>query len=692
MGTRCLPFVLLLAPFTTRAQTFTTSGGAIPDDGTAVEFPIAVSGLVPSTVDTTTFGLETVCVDIEHTWVSDLEIRLIAPDGTSALVFGGIGGDTDFFTNTCLNAAADQSISDAAPPYTGTFRPQGQMGLVNNGQTGDGTWKLRIYDTYAFADAGTLLSASITFGNDPASYYTIAESDLPIIVINTGGQNIVNEPKVMATMGIIDNGPGNMNHVTDPFNGYNDHIGIEVRGNSSTMFQKKSYGFELWDAAGAEITEPLLGMPSESDWILSASYSDKSLLNNALTFDLGQRMGHYAPRWRHAEVMLDGAYVGTYVLMEKIKRDGDRVAIAKLQPQDTVGDDLSGGYIFKIDWAQGSNAAYWTSPFAPAEADNGQVIEFLMDYPNEPAPQQVAYIAAYVDSFEVALDGPDFADTTSGYRRFLNERSAIDFFLVNELARNVDGYRLSTFLHKDKDSNGGKLTLGPLWDFDLGFANANYCNGSTVEGWAYEFYLDCPDDGKQPPFWWPRLLEDPAFADSLRCRWENLRGNVLGIARLDLWCDSMAAHLALGAQHNFTLWPILGAWVWPNPDPLPDSYTGEIDELKNWLHSRWQWLDDHIPGHCSDVGIGTAGAAAAPVVYPNPFTDRIEVRLGGRSAISGCILIDALGAETSVPWHFSAPEQRLVITPPSALPCGMYLLRIGTGDAWLNVPVVRGNL
>src|SRR6188768_1198130 len=98
MGPRCLLFAPLLAPLLAHPQTFTTSGGAIPDDGTAVEFPIAVSGLVPSTIDTATFGLETVCVNIEHTWVSDIELRIIAPDGTSALLFGGVGGDTDFFT------------------------------------------------------------------------------------------------------------------------------------------------------------------------------------------------------------------------------------------------------------------------------------------------------------------------------------------------------------------------------------------------------------------------------------------------------------------------------------------------------------------------------------------------------------------------------------------------------------------
>ncbi len=198
-------------------------------------------------------------------------------------------------------------------------------------------------------------------------------------------------------------------------------------------------------------------------------------------------MGHYAPRWRHVEVVLNGEYVGVYLLTEKIKRDGDRVDIAKLLPTDTLGDDVTGGYILKVDWAQGTNLVNWVSDYAPPGAGDGQIIRILLDHPDEPHPAQAAYIEAYVDSFENALAGPDFSDTANGFRRFLDERSAIDYFLLSEFARNVDGYRQSTFFYKDKDSNGGKLKFGPVWDFDLGYGSANYCGATDPEGWDYLF-------------------------------------------------------------------------------------------------------------------------------------------------------------------------------------------------------------
>lgn len=662
---RSLAALAALAPTLLVAQTYTATGGGIPDDGSTIDFPISVAGL-PQPLDTVAFGLESVCFTITHTWISDMELRLVAPDGTSVLLLTGIGGDTDDFANTCLNTGAATAITEGGPPYAGSYRPMGQLGLVNNGQSGNGTWLLRIRDTYPFADAGTLLGFSLTFGPDPSTYYAPASTDLPIVIIRTDNDApIPNDPKIPADMGIIDNGPDEPNHSTDPFNDFNGRIGIELRGNSSQTFPKKSYGLELQDDFGEDQSAPLLGMPSESDWILSANYSDKSLLNNPLTFDLGQRMGRYAPRWRHVELWLNGEYQGVYVLTEKIKRDGDRVDVARLDEDDLAGDSLTGGYIVKIDWEQGDNAATWVSDFAPQASQDGQVIEFLVDYPDEPLPQQAAYIEAYVDSFEQALAFEALDDTVNGYRHFLDVRSAIDLMLVNELARNVDGYRLSTFLHKDKASKGGKLVLGPLWDFDLAWRNADYCRGNDPTGWAYDFSGDCPWDGKQIPFWWSRFQEDPAFVDSARCRWETLRNTVFGVDRLHAWCDSMAVELAQGAAHNFQVWPILGAYVWPNPSPIPTTYAGEILELKAFFSERWQWLDANLPGQCPTAGLAEGVPAAALRARPNPFTDVLVLGptadLHGRPQVQ---VLDALGRDVTGqfeagPFNGTALELRL---------------------------------
>ena len=670
------------------SQTFTGGSGPI-NDVSINDFPVVVSGLSPSTIDTNNFGMMTVCINLTHTWDADLEIKIIAPDGTNAILSSGNGGGNDDYTNTCFDQTASTNITNGNAPFTGSFKPQGQMGVVNNGQNGNGTWILRVTDMYA-QDFGNLISWSITFGNNPASYFAFHDSNLPIVVINTNNQTIVDSPKIMCDMGIIFNGAGNRNHMTDPWNNYNGKIGIELRGSSSQSFPKKSYGFELWNNWGWQIDSSLLGMPKDCDWCLIANYTDKSLLNNSLSYYLSRQMGWPAVRWQCVEVVIDGQYQGVYLLTEKIKRDPNRVAISKMTQTDTLGDALTGGYIFKIDKSTSSSGAGWTSSFAPDTAPAGQTIYFQYDYPTDVLimPQQQNYIAAYVDSFETALAGPNFRDTAIGYAHYMNVNSFIDYFLVNEMAKNVDGYRLSTFLYKDRRSKGGKLTAGPVWDYDIAWGNADYCGGYDPTGWAIDFGSICYNDYWQIPFWWDRLMQDTAFENKVRCRWEELKMTILSKQFLWNYCDSMALYLNEGEQRNFIVWPILGTYVWPNPSPIPTTYQGEIDELKNWIDVRWDWIDANIMGNLSGCNLtGISAPQNNPEnnysAYPNPFSTEINlsVYLPGPQPVH-LVLLNALGqvVQPEVVLQHNGGTQALVFRPEADLPAGIYLLRVQAGD------------
>jgi subtilisin-like proprotein convertase family protein len=418
-------------------QTFTGSGGAIPDDGTTIEFSINVQGLVPSTIDTSSFGLETVCIDLTHTWDSDLDIRLIAPDGTSVVLTSGNGGSGHNYSVTCFNSHATEPVISGSAPFNGTYRPQGWLGIVNNGQNPNGIWTLRILDTYPWADTGTLHDWSITFGNDPSGVFTLDSSDIPIVVINTGGVPIPDEPKIHGMMGIIWHGPGNINYITDPFNAWYGHIGIEMRGSSSQLFPKKPYGFETRDEFGNNMNVQLLGMPIENDWVLIPNYSDKSLMRNSFTYDLARSMGYWAPRSRFCEVVVNGEYAGVYALMEKIKRDDDRVDILPMTNADISGDALTGGYIIKIDKWTGSNNDGWESSFLPMAHPDNQKINFLYHYPapDSIVPAQKNYIQSFILQFESTLWGPQFNDPVNGYYQYIDMNSFIDFFIINELRK-----------------------------------------------------------------------------------------------------------------------------------------------------------------------------------------------------------------------------------------------------------------
>ncbi|MDK2908884.1 MAG: hypothetical protein PWR20_451 [Bacteroidales bacterium] len=583
------------------AQTFNGAGGAIPDNGNPGIYSLEVSGLNPGILGTP-WGLESVCINISHNYTGSLRIRLIAPNGENVLLTDCLGGEGHNFTNCCFRDDASESILFAGAPFTGTWKPFENLGYHNNGQNANGIWKLWVLDKDTNWIQGTVLNWSITFGNQAGAPFPFTSSNLPIVKINTNGQEIMDDPKIMANFEIIDNGTGVLNHPGDA-PAYMGYIGVELRGSSSQTFPKKSYGFETWDELGNEIDTTLLGMPAESDWILNANYSDKTLMRNALAYQIWQEMGHYATRYRFVELMLNNRYKGVYILSEKIKRDKNRVNIAKMSTSYNSGDNLTGGYIVKIDKMTGSGGDGWTSNFPPPAHPNGQYIYFQYEYPKaeDITPVQKAYIQNYVDAFEMVLEGSNFQNPEAGWRKYAVENTFIDYFIENEFSKNVDGYRLSTFLHKERDSRGGKLRMGPIWDYDLAWKNADYCGGNSYIGWAYQF--PCPDDWWQVPFWWSRLLEDSIYTRNLRCRWNELRQSVLHKDHLYAYIDSIAFLLDGPQQRNFQAWPILGHYVWPNPWPISTTYQGEILNLKNFIDMRLTWLDYNMPGDCWNTGI-----------------------------------------------------------------------------------------
>ncbi|MDZ7265475.1 MAG: CotH kinase family protein, partial [candidate division KSB1 bacterium] len=446
--------------------------------------------------------------------------------------------------------------------------------------------------------------ATATMGNLIWQHTTSLQfqsSNLPIVIIDTFGQEIPDEPKIIARMGIIDNGEGQRNYLTDPCNNYDGPIGIEIRGSTTRWFPKLQYAIETRDRTGNDSTVSLLGFPPEEDWILYAPYTDKSLMRNVLAYRLSNDLGRYASRTRYCELVLNGSYEGVYVLMEKIKRDRNRVNISKLQPTDIEGDAVTGGYIIKIDKPDGAKNQGWDSPFLPYPGA-WQRIFYQYHYPDqdEIVPAQQAYIKTFMTVFETVMSGPWYADSQVGYSRYIDIDSFVDNFILIELSKNIDGYRLSTFFHKDRDSKNGKLVMGPIWDYNLAFGNADYYLGAMVSGWQVEFLEK--DDNWENPFWWRKLMADSNFVNKINRRWKLLRKDVLSIPRIYGVIDSLATLLDEAQRRNFERWPILGTYVWPNPY-IGGSYMAEVRYLKSWVQNRILWMDASMPGNAAtDIG------------------------------------------------------------------------------------------
>lgn len=437
------------------------------------------------------------------------------------------------------------------------------------------------------------LCFSVIFGLSVFSQ-EFTQSNLPIVIIETNGQNIPDEPKITVEMGIIYNGAGQINFITDPFNEYNGVIGIEKRGSTSQwFFPKKQYAFETRDAEGNNLNVSLLGLPPENDWILHAPYSDKSLMRNVISYKIASEMGHYAPRTVYCELVINGDYKGIYIIMEKIKRDENRVDIAELDENDLAGDSLTGGYIIKIDKNEGSSNDGWNSQFPPYPgAWQNVYYQYHYPKPDNIKYAQKQYIQQFIYDFEAVMNGNNYSDPESGYAAIIDVNAFTDYILLNEFTKNVDAYRISTFLYKDRNSKNGKLKAGPVWDYNIALGNADYSGAYFPEDWIITSE-DSHNDNFVVTYWWVRLFEDPAFFQNMILRWNIFRNTILQNNSINNFIDNTVLLLDEAQQRNFERWPILGEYVWPNYF-IGDTYEQEVEFLEEWIDGRIDWMDEQL--------------------------------------------------------------------------------------------------
>lgn len=442
---------------------------------------------------------------------------------------------------------------------------------------------------------GYFNTQNIIFNNPPDWFKEVeqfTDSNLPIVVINTNNQQIMDKDRIVAHMGVIDNPDGIRNNITDLYSGYYGYISIETRGQSTQMFPKKAYALETQNIDGSNNNVELMGMPKENDWILYAPYSDKSLIRNALTFELYRKTGNYCSRTAFCEVVINGEYRGLYMLMEKIKRDNDRLDIGTLNPDEISGNDITGGYIFKvdkIDYDYVDELHGWTSYPDPAYPSTMK-ITYQYNYPDEEdiAPQQREYLKDFVLDTEEALIHDAFAHKQWGYNKFLNVSSFVDFMLINEITKEVDKYKFSSYFYKMKESKGNEIYAGPIWDFNLGYGNVNYWNfGLSTEDWLYEQIWD-------RIFWWDRLMQDDYFYALSAKRWNDLRKNEWSDENIINLIDSLTTRIDEAKDRNFQRWDILGKYIWPNHDWQNNTYADEVNYVRNFILQRVQWMDNAL--------------------------------------------------------------------------------------------------
>ena len=397
---------------------------------------------------------------------------------------------------------------------------------------------------------------------------------------------IRNYEMVAASVRYFDNETEN-NHLTDrPV--VEERAMFRIRGASSRNFDKKNYLLKFTEedmTRGLDVS--LSGMAADNSWALHGPFLDKSLIRNYLCYNLAGEIMDYAPNARFCELFVNGEYVGLYLLTEKIGySENGRIDFTKTDPDMTVTS-----YILQVDRGAkdprysletfGSNS-YLTR--TKLHAGQGY-LEIL--YPGKTLTQnQHDYIVSDFSRFEKTIFSFDYNHPDRGYRQYIDVRSFIDFFLINEFALNYDAPGLSTYLYKDVS---GKLKMC-VWDFDAAF---DYYRFSEVTPETFRIHN---------ALWFKYLFKDEAFVDQVVERYDDLRKRFLNEEYLFQYIDETVAYLGPAIARNYEKWgySFNSTYNGVNYDYLePESrnvrsFDAAIRQIKDTITLRLRHMDSNL--------------------------------------------------------------------------------------------------
>ena len=379
--------------------------------------------------------------------------------------------------------------------------------------------------------------------------------NIPVIYIDTKGAGIYDkENYVDGTITIKD--PENIYSNVSEFSA---PMGIRGRGNSTWGFPKKPYKIKLKEKAS------IFGMGADKEWCLLANYADRTLMRNIVAMRMSELCGFaWTPHMYSVHVYLNNQYQGVYTFCEHKKVSSSRVDI-----------DLDAGDVYlEIEQQQDETTCWWT----------GMGVPMMFSDPEVPSPELLAEVKKWFADFETSLYSDYMADPERGYAAYIDVDSFIDYYIVQEVSKNTDGnLRKSSFITK---KIGEKLVMYHLWDFDLTFGNNSWVLHSPEGFYILNYKPDCTIGDN----WFNRMIKDPAFAQRLKDRFNQLLPKFLTITS---FIDEQALILDKAQQMNFQVWDINESVDWINCPSL-GSYEAEVEFLKDFYTQRLLWLRREI--------------------------------------------------------------------------------------------------
>ena len=392
-------------------------------------------------------------------------------------------------------------------------------------------------------------------------------ASLPILRIESDGPILNKVDYVKANLEIVGNGT---NEGLWDFN--REKIEIRLRGNSTLRLPKKPFRIKF-----PEKYSPLgLNHAKERSWVLLANDCDKSLIRNAVAFKIsniiqtGVNYRKFTPCTQFVDLYLNGIYEGNYHLTDQVEVNPGRVEVKSLKASDAVDPStITGGYLLELDGFANSEPLWFSSP-------KGMKATIRHPDSDDYAPSQKAWITSHFSSIETILFSYDFKNPSTGWRKYIDINSWVDYCIINEMAGNSDAW-WSTYMSKERDVD--YFVMGPVWDFDIAFNNDNRIFNATTRLMA--------DAAHEPKIWIKRFMQDETFKAAIKARWNEKKDELL---ELTAYIDELASLLDMSQKANFKRWDITQQAL-GHANPAPASYQDALAQLKNYLETRYKFLD-----------------------------------------------------------------------------------------------------
>ena len=415
---------------------------------------------------------------------------------------------------------------------------------------------------------------------------------LPLVIIDTGGVEIPGEPildetgkevgftttdqeETMLTARISVMSRDDQNHHPSDEPDLESEMLIRIRGNSSRYFDKKNYLIRLVDEKGSYRSEEVMGMAPHYEWALHGPFLDKSLIRNYMWYNVAGEFMDYAPNVRFCEVILNGAYMGLYIMTETIT-NGEDCRINVSEPVDGTNQT---GYLLRLD--RGSNTAMKNiQTFTNYTYRNMQKLDIQYPRSGDLTEEMADAIAQDFSDFEKSLYSYDYDTEDYGYYYDIDVQSFIDYFIINEFTTNYDAGWLSTYIYRDI---GGKYKM-VFWDFNSACDNYEF---STLTPRRFEMQL-C--------VWYYMLMKDEYFVERLIDRYRELRQTYLSDDYLSQYIDETVSYLGDAVERNFEVWGYTFEEYLPlePADRNPEDYHAAVKQMREFIFHRGAWMDEHI--------------------------------------------------------------------------------------------------